>query len=218
MKKLTLLLLVSILILTSLAGCRQMDPADTTPSTQPTQTPTVPSTAPTQSPTEGTGNLQGNAKTQSARILANIWGAYADSERFAVYGGAVENSVADGPGDLDMMNADELTSRYLLPEAHLAQVEEGASLVHMMNNNIFTAVVFKLTDAAETKTVAKALRDNVQNNRWICGQPDKLLIADMDDDQLLMVFASADAMATFRTHMNTVYADADVLYDENIVA
>ena len=136
----------------------------------------------------------------------------------AVYGGAVENSVADGPGDLDMMNADELTTRYLLPESHLPLVQEGASLVHLMNNNIFTAAVFKLTDSQRLNTVAKDLRDNVQQNRWICGQPDKLLIADMGDGQLLMVFGSNDAMDGFRTNMTKVYPNANILYSENILA
>lgn len=217
MKKCFLLLLIVTLLL-SLAGCRRANPTDTTPSTQPTTEPTVPTAGHTQAPTDNIVVPQGSAKTESARILANIWGTYADDERFAVYGGAVENSIADGPGDLDMTNTEELTTRYLLPEAQLSSVDEGASLVHLMNNNIFTGVVFHLVDAADTETVAKALRDNVQNNQWICGQPDQLLIADLDDDHLLMVFGSADAVDTFRGKLTGVYADADMLYDEAILA
>lgn len=219
MKKILALFLMAVCLTGCLTGCRMGNNGDTTPSTQPTVQPTQPTT-PATNPTGATDPTGGihTAKTESARILANIWAAYADDQRFAVYGGAVENSVADGPGDLDMMNADELTSRYLLPEKHLALVQEGASLVHLMNNNIFTAVVFKLTDSQRLNTVAKDLRDNVQQNRWICGQPDKLLIADMGDDQLLMVFASNDAMEAFRANMGKVYAGAKTLYSENILA
>lgn len=218
MKKCLTLLLVGLLLAATLAGCLRANPVDTTPSTQPTTEPTVPTTGPTQAPTDDMLIPQGSAKTESARILANIWGTYANDERFAAYGGAVENSVADGPGDLDMTNTEELTARYLLPETHLSAVDEGASLVHLMNNNIFTGVVFHLVDAADTEAVAKALRDNVQSNQWICGQPDHLLIADLDDDHLLMVFGSADAVDTFRGKLTGVYADADMLYDEAILA
>lgn len=219
MKKIFALFLTVVSLTFCLAGCRMGSNTDTTPSTQPTMQPTQPTT-PATTPTNATDPTGGMhaAKTDSARILANIWAAYADDERFAVYGGAVENSVADGPGDLDMMNTDELTSRYLLPESHLTLVQEGASLVHLMNNNIFTAAVFKLTDSQRLNTVAKDLRDNIQQNRWICGQPDKLLIADMGDGQLLMVFASTDAMEAFRTNMGKVYPDVKTLYNENILA
>ena len=217
MKKFAIYLLAAALLL-SLAGCRVASPADTTPNTQPTQTPTAPTSQPTQTPTTPTGMPQGSANTQSARILANIWGAYDAGDRFAAYGGAIENSVADGPGDLDMMNTEELAARYLIPDNQLANVEEGASLVHLMNNNIFTGAVFKLTGSADTKTFAKALRDNIQGNRWLCGQPDKLIIADMGENHVLMAFASTDAMATFLGHLRTVYADASLLYEETILA
>ena len=91
-------------------------------------------------------------------------------------------------------------------------------MVHLMNNNIFTAVVLRLDESVTVQTVAKALRDNVQNNQWICGQPDKLLMADMNNAHLLMVFGSADTVDLFRGKLSGVYADATILYDENIVA
>ena len=216
MKRALTLLLVFCLTATCLAGCRMGGVEDTTP-TLPTEAPTAPTTEPTEAPTGDTA-LQGSASTQSAKILINIWSTYTEDERFAVYGGAVENSVSDGPGDLDMKSTEELTTRYLVPEDQLATIREGASLVHMMNNNIFTAVVFQLADEANESTLAKALRDNLQKNQWICGQPDKLLIAEMEDDRLLMAFGSKDAMDTFRGKLMGVYADTKILYEENITA
>lgn len=216
MKKTITLLLVFCLAASCLAGCRMGGGEDTTP-TQPTQEATPPTTEPSEMPTEDV-TLQGSASTQSAKILSNIWGTYSESERFAVYGGAVENSVSDGPGDLDMKNTEEITTRYLVPEDQLATIREGASLVHMMNNNIFTAVVFQLADKANENTLAKALRDKIQGNQWICGQPDKLLIANLEDDHLLMAFGSKDAMDTFRGKLMGVYADAEILFEENITA
>ena len=210
MKKCLLLVLVAVLALSCLTGCRMATPVDTTPTTTPT-------TAPTDAPTEPS-QPAGAATTESARILSNIWAAYGDEERFASYGGAVENSIADAPGDLDITNTEEITTRYLLPESHIGSVTEAASLVHLMNNNIFTAVVFKLANSADATAVAKALRDNVQSNQWICGQPDRLMIVNMNDGHLLMVFGSTDTVDTFRGKLAGVYAGATTVYDEGIVA
>ena len=218
MKKTIMLLLVFCLLATCLTGCRMSGTEDTTPSQQPTEESTMPTTEPSEAPTGDNTALQGSASTQSAKILSNIWSTYAEDERFAVYGGTVENSVSDGPGDLDMKNTEELTTRYLVPEDQLATIREGASLVHLMNNNIFTGVVFQLADEANEKTLAKTLRDKLQGNQWICGQPDKLLIADLEGDHLLMAFGSKDAMETFRGKLMGVYADAEILYEENITA
>lgn len=213
-KRISILLMVASLL--TLCGCRPSAPADTTPSIAPdTSTPSQDATQDSQTvPSQPTSS----AETESARILTNIWAAYAEDERFAVYGGAVENSVADGPGDLDITNTEELTTRYMLPQEHTASVVEAASMVHLMNNNIFTAVVFRLADKADANAVAKALRTNVQENQWICGQPDKLLLADMGSGHLLMMFGSSDAADTFKARLSGAYANADILYDENIVA
>lgn len=213
MKKLFAFLL-AVALIAAMTGCRPATTTDTTPSTQPSTSPTeAPTPGTSETPTPGT-----SAQSDSAKILAQIWQTYNDDERFAVYGGAVENSVADAPGDLDITNAEEITGRYLLPEAQLSAVTEAASLVHMMNNNIFTAVVFRLSDGTQMQTVAKALRDNAQGNQWICGQPDKLFVADMGNGHLLMVFGSSEAVDTFKAKLSGVYANATTLYDENIVA
>lgn len=210
MKKFLAFMLAALMAF-SMTACAPSMPADTTPSTTPATTPTQPST-------QGTTNPTSNTQSKSTETLTAIWSSYKEEDRFAAYGGAVENSVADAPGALDMTNTEEITGRYLLPEDQLANVTEAASLVHMMNNNIFTAVVFGLKDNADMQAVAEVLFDNVMNNQWICGQPDKVVIADMGNNQLLMVFGSNEAVEVFKTNMTGVYADANILYEENIVA
>lgn len=218
MKKFLVLFLTFALMAAMLSGCRMgSDPTEGTDATNPTNA-TQPTTQPTQAPTDPTQTdpqLSGNAATTGAKLLNTIWEKYAEEDRFASYGGTVENSVADAPGDLDMQNTEELTSKYLLPESVLAQVESGASLVHLMNNNIFTAAAFSLKEGTDVKTHAKALRDNLQKTQWICGQPDRLLIAEVDG-HLLMAFAAKEAMETFHRNLQAVYQNASVLYDEAV--
>lgn len=157
----------------------------------------------------------GTATSTSAQILTKIWAEYAENERFAAYGGTVEHSINDAPGDLDMTNAEEITSKYLLPEDQLASVQSGASLVHLMNNNIFTAAVFALKEGTDVRNAAKALRDNIQKTQWICGQPDLMMVAQVDG-HLLMAFGAKDSMEIFRQKLKAVYPDTTVIYDEAV--
>lgn len=221
MKKFLMLFLTFAMMAAMLSGCRMgSDPTDGTNATDPTNA-TQPSTQPTQptqlptDPTQTEPQLSGSATTTAAQLLNTIWTQYAQEDRFASYGGTVENSVADAPGDLDMQNTEELTSKYMLPQSVLEQVENGASLVHLMNNNIFTAAAFSLKEGTDVKTPAKALRDNLQKTQWICGQPDRLLIAEADG-HLLMAFAAKEAMDTFRQNLQAAYQNVSILYDEAV--
>lgn len=216
MKFIAYLLLV-VCLLASLTGCRRNVPQETDGSIVPTDS--VGESKPTQSTYHTEPEIpQGTAETESARILNKIWESYGEDERFAAYGGQVEMAVNDGPGDLDITATEELTTRYLLPQEQLAMVTEGASLVHLMNNNIFTAVVFRVRDGSQMKTLADAWHKAIQENRWICGQPDRLLLAQVDDNHILMSFASQDLMSSFEGKLQTAYPTTKILYKEAIVA
>lgn len=216
MKK-SISLLMTVMMLTSvLAGCRSNVPQDTTgnivPSTTVPPTTTAPSTT-----TPSTGD-QGGETEATAQLLQSIWDKYAEDERFAVYGGAVENSVSDAPGSLDVTNAEEMTNRYLIPQEQLTAIAEAASLVHMMNSNIFTAVAVKTGENADKTALQSAWRDAIQGNRWICGQPDRMLMAEVGEGYMVMAFGSADAMELFSGKLAEVYPDAKNIYNEAIVS
>ena len=215
MKIFALFLSCILLLGAVMAGCRSNVPQETDGSIVPDD-----QTHPSTQQTELTVHTMpmGMAESSSAKALQKIWDLYPEGERFAVYGGAVEQSVADGPGDLDMSVTEEITTRYLLPEGQLGMVQEGASLVHLMNNNIFTAVVFRLTENTDTQGLAKAWRDSIQGTRWVCGQPDRMLMAQLEDSHILMAFGSQDAMSAFRGKVAEAYPTANFLYEEAIVA
>lgn len=213
MKKLTIFVMTVLLLASVLTGCRSNVPQDTTGSIAPSTTVPHTTTVPP------TGTQGGEADTEATvQLLQSIWDKYGDDERFAAYGGAVENSVSDAPGGLDVTNAEEMTTRYLIPQEQLASVQEAASLVHMMNSNIFTGVAVKLAEGTDAKAMSAAWRDAIQSNQWICGQPDRLLMADVGEGYMVMVFGSADAIKLFSDKLTEVYPEAKVLYDEAIVS
>lgn len=210
MKKFLSLFLFVAFSVSVLAGCRGNVPQETSGNIVPSSTTGSQQTPPTSS---STGN-----ETQSVKILEMIWNQYGEEERFSSYGGEIEQAINDAPGSLDVTNVEEMTTRYLLPKEQLAMVEEGASLVHMMNSNIFTGVAVKLAPSADMKTLYEAWRDAIQKNRWICGQPDRLLMAEVDGTHLLMVFGSTEAVQTFSDKLGVAYPQARVLYVEAIVS
>lgn len=216
MKRTIAILLAALMTMLPLSGCRFGGNEDTTGNTQPSTQATQPSTQATQPSTEDTqDDTLGTGESSGAQILSAIWGTYADEERFAAYGGTVEHSVADAPGDLDMNNTEELTTKYLLPMEQLSMVKSAASLVHLMNSNIFTGVVFEVDGSV--KELADAIRQNIQKTQWICGQPDQLLMAQVEG-HLLMAFGGKDVMDVFRGKLTQVHSGASVLYDEAITA
>lgn len=209
MKRYTALFLALALVF-CLGGCGRMAEDNTTAGTDPVTDP------PKSDPTHG-GSAQSDANG-AADVLATVWDKYAEDERFAVYGGMMDAPVDNAPGNLDLTKADEITSKYLLNTDLLAQVEEGASVVHLMNSNLFTAAVFRLKAETNPETFAKTLRDNIQQNQWICGQPDKLLIARPEGNYLLVAFGSEDAMKTFSNRFTQSFSAAKTFYDEAVVA
>lgn len=203
MKKYTAFFLIFSLIL-CMCGCRANVPEGSNPSTKPTQT-------------QSTGTNQPQAGS-ALDILSAIWDQYPENLRFDVYGGMMSTPVNNAPGNLNLSNKNEITSKYLIPEDKLSQIQSGASLVHLMNSNLFTAAVFQLNNNASAEEFARAVREAVQKNRWICGQPDKLLITQPQNGYVLISFGSDDAMGAFTNYAKQVFPQGKIFYNEAIVA
>ncbi len=215
MKKFMVMFLTVLLAAAMLAGCRTNVPQDTTGSIAPGTTP-APTTAAPPSSTPAPSGTQGGETVKAVELLQTVWEKF--GKGFAAYGGSLENAVDGAPGALDVTAVEEMTTRYLIPQQQLASVAEAASLVHMMNSNIFTTVSVKIADGTDVKTVAEAWRNAIQGNTWICGQPDRLLLADVGEGYLIMAFGSADLLTPYANKLSEAYTQAKTLYNEAIVA
>ena len=186
MKKLTALVLAALLVL-SLAACGDKNNA---------------------------GDGDKPAKPTSAlNILETVWNTYGEDEKFAVAGGdfSEANAREDAPGVFDLKDRELADSELGLPET--AAVDEAASLVHMMNANTFTAAAYHAT--GDTAELAQQLRDNIMQRQWMCGFPDKLVVA-VVDEYVVAAFGAEDLVDTFMTHLNGIYG-VQAAYDEAIL-
>lgn len=212
MKKIITCALTLVMALSLLAGCASSGTNESVPSHPPVYgEETVPSfTAPL------LGDVTEPAGDASAvAVLENIWAKYGDDEKFAVIGGNMENPVDGAPGNYDMAYAENLSFNLYIPAEQLTNVAEAATMVHMMNANTFTGGVVRLAEGVDTAAFASAMRDAIQNNQWMCGFPDTLVIASIGD-YVLIAFGVNDAMNPFQTHLAEAYPDAVTLYNEAI--
>ena len=153
------------------------------------------------------------APTSALNILETVWNTYGEDEKFAVAGGdfSEANAREDAPGVFDLKDRALVDSELGLPET--AAVDEAASLVHMMNANTFTAAAYHAT--GDTAELAQQLRDNIMHRQWMCGFPDKLVVAEVGE-YVVTVFGANELVDTFMTHLNGIYG-VSATYDEDIL-
>ena len=144
-------------------------------------------------------------------ILENTWALFGDSEKFPTMGGDYENMVDGAPGAVSA--TDFITGVLLVPEAEAASVVESASLVHGMMLNNFTCGAFKVTDAA---AFAETMHEAIANSNWMCGMPEKMVIATIGNEYVVAMFGINDAVNPFEEKLSEAYPEANFVYSEAI--
>ncbi len=148
--------------------------------------------------------------------LNAITGVYKEGELFSLYGGDQENAVMDAPGKFDITKTEELNLVLGLPESEAANIEDAASMVHMMNANTFTGAAYRLKDGTDTEQFAEAVKDNILARQWMCGQPDTLVIIDAGGGYVVTAFGEAEIMELFKTNALSALTGAEVIVETPI--
>lgn len=218
MKKILSLTLVLAMALTLFAGCGGTEVNNQTSAT---------AQAPTETATEATTEAAAVAPGSALEILENTWNVFGEEEKFPAFGGAMdahnakaeedENyQIPEGPGDYDMAYAESLPYTLQIPQELMENVDEAATLVHMMLANNFTAGVLHLTEGTDAESFATSVHEGLMSHRWMCGFPEKELVAVVGGEYVVVAFGLADAMDSFRNHLAEAYPDVQVAYNENI--
>lgn len=161
----------------------------------------------------GNGNGSGDSAASALDLLTAVWAAYPAESKFGVVGGSFDNPVDDAPGVFPVDNADNLDYMLHFPADKADLIDDAASLSHMMNTNTFTCGVFHVKNSGDVTAVADALRENIQNTQWMCGFPDKLVVATVND-YVVSVFGAEDIVDDFSEALTSTYSAAQVAYDE----
>lgn len=193
MKKLIALLLALVLVM-GMVACGAKNPEE----------PEVPETEDTNAPI-----VVGPAS--ALELLETVWTKM--GAPFPVFGGDGLNMVDGAPGAYTDMEA--LQSQLLVPADQQENITEIASLFHGMMLNNFSCGAFKLADGVDTAAFADTMYEAVSTNQWMCGFPEKVMIA-VVGDCVVMVFGLNDAVNPFETALTDSYQFAEIKYSEAI--
>lgn len=214
MKKIIAMLLALTVVL-GLAACGNDTAKDTTPATT---EPVVDTTPATEEVTEGTEEIiedttPAPATNGATDVINAIWNAVPEDNKFFAMGGDFNNIADNAAGVYSLEDQEGLTATLLVPADQIANIDEAASLMHAMLANNFTCGAFHVT--GDKAAFVEAMHDAVKNNRWMCGMPEKLIIAEIGE-YVLVCFGINDAVTPFETALTTAHADATIKYNEAI--
>ena len=158
-----------------------------------------------------------NKPSSPLNLLNTVWKSYSEDDKFPASGGdySEENAKDDAPGKFDVSDSAVLESTLAVPEDSADLLKKAASLTHMMNLNTFTAGAFQLKDSKNADKFAKAMKEGIENRRWVCGFPDKFVIIKVNG-YVVSAFGAADLIDTFKSKTLKAYQDAKVYCEENI--
>ena len=150
-------------------------------------------------------------------ILNTVWGTYSEDEKFPAAGGDYEHAVDGAPGSFDVSDGDSLAYQLTFPAGDAGLIDSAAALTHMMNSNTFTCGAFHVASKDNVSQLAQDLRSEFQGKHWMCGFPDKLVVASMGQ-YVVSVYGDEELVNTFRDKLKSSYPSVTVLYDENLDA
>ena len=148
--------------------------------------------------------------------MNKVYALFTEDEQFPAVGGYAENSVDGAAGMVDISDASEMSRLYGYPEAEIAKIDSAACLLHMMNLNTFTAAAYHTVSGTDIAALAESFKAHLQGRHWVCGFPDKLIVASVGD-YMVSAFGNGDLVNALEKHLSEAYPTAKILVNEPIV-
>ena len=190
MKKILALLLAAVMVL-SLAACtdKGSEGGATSPS-----------------------GAQTNQPKSALEILEKVWSKYSTDEKFPATGGSEKHMEEDKPGKFDVSDAEALDFELGFPKANASEIDDAASLMHMLNQNNFSCGVYHVKGSGNAEALAGKIKENILARQWLCGFPEKLVILTVGD-YIVSVFGAGELTDTFTAKLSAEYISTKQLFD-----
>ena len=154
---------------------------------------------------------KGQAKS-ALEILEKVWSKYSADEKFPATGGSEKQMKEDMPGKFDVSDAEALDFELGFPKANASEIDDAASLMHMLNQNNFSCGVYHVKDSGNVEALAGKIKENILARQWLCGFPEKLVILTVGD-HIVSVFGAGELTGTFVAKLSAEYSSAKQLFD-----
>lgn len=165
----------------------------------------------------GAGSGQQDLPEDALELLRTVWDSYEEDEKFAAAGGdySEENQRTDEPGRFSVSDGELLESVLGFPQESVSEIDDAASLMHMMNANTFTCGAYRVKEEDAVAALSQTVRAHILKRQWVCGFPDKLTIMQVGR-YLVVVFGNEEFVDTFGGRLMDLYGDAVLLSEDPI--
>ncbi len=160
-------------------------------------------------------NSHSHAHKSAEELLTRIWDNVDENDRFDIGGGDSQNITMDVPGTFDITNGEELDVTLAFPMSHMDNIDDAASIVHMMNANTFTAAAYHLKNGTSADTFAEDFKETVKNREWAVGFPECFTVIEADG-YVITLFGGKDQVETFTESTEKTVSDARVIVTEEL--
>ena len=155
---------------------------------------------------------QTNQPKSALEILEKVWSKYSTDEKFPATGGSEKHMKDDKPGKFDVSDAEALDFELGFPKAQASEIDDAASLMHMLNQNNFSCGVYHVKGSGNAEALAGKIKENILARQWLCGFPEKLVILTVGD-YIVSVFGAGELTDTFVAKLSAEYSSAKQLFE-----
>ena len=173
MKKLIALTLALLMLTMSFVACNKTEtPAETT---------------------EAVVELPYKSAVELLQIIFEKYNAAqaTDDTKLWVCGGNINNFDTcnpEGPAAFVALDNEDYNQNLGIPAAEADKIASAASMFNMMNANTFNCFTVQLNDGVDADAFISTLKDNILARQWICGAPEKLVIAKAPGNCIIAVW------------------------------
>ncbi|MBR4873144.1 MAG: hypothetical protein IKV00_04835 [Clostridia bacterium] len=135
-----------------------------------------------------------NSALELLQLVMNGYNATATEDTMLyVAGGNINNfetTNMEGPATFVALADDDYDANLGYPVADVAKIDDAASMFNMMNTNVFNCYAVHFTNSGDVDAMVEAIKNNILARQWICGSPEKLVIAKVPGDYLIVVWGA----------------------------
>lgn len=152
-----------------------------------------------------------------SEVINSAWALFSEDEKFPVAGGDFSSGeLYEEAAPFSLDNPAELDRLTGFPAAEISKIDSAASMIHMMNTNTFSAGAFHVTAGTDMDALCQSIKDNVLSRRWMCGFPDKVIVAKVGD-YIVCAYGLNETVDPFVAHLSEAYSFTTIAFDEKIL-
>jgi hypothetical protein len=224
MKKIIALILACLMLTMSFVACDKGETETTTESVENNQTEAPAGDTTAEETTEAVVELPYKSAIELLQIIFEKYNAAqaTDDTKLWVSGGNINNFETcnmEGPAAFVALADEDYNQNLGIPAAEASKIASAASMFNMMNANTFNCFTVQLTEGTDADAFVNTVKDSILSRQWICGSPEKLVIAKAPGNYVIVVWGVVEfggIVNPVAESFTTSVEGATIVVEENI--